>query len=63
MRHPDTTPEQLQECRQMMLNIEDMMRGAVTSLRRAYPKHGNRYFTEHTWWADEYNRYEVRDEH
>jgi hypothetical protein len=60
MRHPDTTPEQLQECRQMMLNIEDLMRGAVTSLRRVYPKHTNQFFLQNAWWEDEYNRYEVK---
>lgn len=61
MRHPDTTPEQLQDCRRVMLNIEDLMRGAVTSLRRAYPKPKSVFFLQHPWWADAYNRYEVRD--
>lgn len=60
MRHPDTTPEQLQDCRRVMLNIEDLMRGAVTSLRRAYPKHANQFFLQNAWWEDEYNRYEVK---
>ncbi len=59
MRHPDTTPEQLQDCRRVMLNVEDLMRSAVTSLRRVYPKHKNQFFLEHAWWADEFNRYEV----
>jgi len=58
MRHPDATPEQLQDCRRVMLNVEDLMRSAVTSLRRVYPKHKNAFFLEHAWWADEYNRYE-----
>lgn len=60
MRHPDTTPEQLQECRQIMLSIEEMMRDAVTSLRRAYPKQKSLFLTQAAWWADEYNRYEVK---
>lgn len=60
MRHPDTTPEQLQDCRRVMLNVEDLMRGAVTSLRRVYPKHENQFFLEHAWWAEEFNRYEVK---
>lgn len=58
MRHPDTTPEQLQDCRRVMLNVEDLMRSAVTSLRRVYPLKGG-YSIEHAWWAEEFNRYEV----
>jgi hypothetical protein len=61
MRHPDTTPEQLQDCRRVMLNIEGLLKQSVTGLRKAYPSTG--YLIRHPWWADEYNRYEVRDGH
>lgn len=62
MRHPDTTPEQLQDCRRMMLNVEGLLRGAVTSLRKVYPER-NGMLNQHAWWDRNYNRYEVRDGH
>jgi hypothetical protein len=58
MRHPDTTPEQLQDCRRVMLSIEGMLTQSVTGLRKVYPKHKNQFFLEHAWWAEEFNRYE-----
>ena len=61
MRHPDATPEQLQECRQVMLSIEGMLKQSVTGLRKGYPKQKSLFLTQAAWWADEYNRYEVRD--
>ena len=61
MRHPDTTPEQLQDCRRMMLNVENMVRQTVTSLRKVYPRHHNAFVREQPWWDGNYNRYEVRD--
>ena len=59
MRHPDATPEQLQDCRRVMLNIEGLLKQSVTGLRKVYPLSG--YLIRHPWWADAYNRYEVRD--
>lgn len=60
MRHPDTTPEQLQDCRRVMLSIEGLLKQSVTGLRKVYPKPKSVFFLQHPWWASEYNRYEVK---
>lgn len=62
VRHPDTTLEQLADCRRVMLSIDGLLKQSVTGLRKAYPKHKNSFFLEHPWWAAEFNRYEERKE-
>ena len=63
MRHPDTTPEQLQDCRRMMLNVEGLLKQSVTGLRKVYPMRLSFTYTQHPWWDKNYDRYEVRDGH
>ena len=59
MRHPDTTPEQLQDCRRVMLNIEGLLKQSVTGLRKVYPEKRG-MLMQHPWWDKNYNRYEVK---
>jgi len=58
MRHPDTTPEQLADCRRVMLRIDELLTQDVTGLRKAYPRHENSYFLQHPWWDEKHNRYD-----
>ena len=61
MRHPDTTPEQLADCRRVTLSIDGLLKQAVTGLRRVYPlRKAN--LMQHPWWAAEFNRYEEQKE-
>lgn len=57
LRHPDTTPEQLQDCRRVMRLIEGHLEQAVTGLRRAFPPLRNGY-TQYPWHDLNYNRYD-----
>ena len=58
MRHLDTTPEQLADCRRVTLSIDEMLTQDVTGLRKAYPRHENNYFLQYPWWDEKYNRYD-----
>jgi hypothetical protein len=58
MRHPDTTPAQLAECRQSLFGIEKEFAQSLMMLREAYPVRENNFFLQHPWWDEKYNRYE-----
>lgn len=59
MRHPDTSLEQLQDCRRVMLKVEGMLEPLTTQLRKAFPEIKNYWGKQYPWHDPAFNRYDI----
>jgi hypothetical protein len=57
LRHPDTSPEQLQDAHRLTQNVEGMLREITTRLRVLFPPHKG-YGLQYPWNNKDVDRYD-----